>query len=168
MKNIVNLLNEKIDLEFKAWGHKDIYTGESARLFPKEDSDQLGFSIEKLAAKKFSCPYHFHHKEQELFYVIMGNAYLRQDDEFSEVKAGDLIYFKTGTAHQFYNHSEESFVFLAVSNIDSKDICEYPDSKKVLNRESKTLQIEGQEINDYWQGEEAPWVFWPEEIVGKR
>ena len=41
---------------------------------------------------------------------------VRQDDEFYEIKEGDLVWFKTGSAHQFYNHTDSTFLFFALSN----------------------------------------------------
>lgn len=112
----------------------------------------------------FSCPYHFHHHEEELFIAFKGSALVRQDGEFFEMKEGDLVVFKTGTAHQFYNHTKSPFLFFALSNKDANEICEYPDSQKLWNRKEKKLFQNEHEIEDYWKDEEHPEKKWSVEF----
>src|SRR4051794_15258301 len=110
-KNIVNLEN----LEFKSEGtdeHYD-YAFAPAALGKSLGAQKLGFNVSLLPPKQFSCPYHFHHSEEELFLVLEGKAILRQNGEFREVVKGDLIVFPTGPegAHQFYNHTASPFKY---------------------------------------------------------
>jgi gentisate 1,2-dioxygenase len=50
--------------------------------------------METLPPGSFSCPYHLHHHEEELFIAFKGSAMVRQDNEFFEIKEGDLIFLK--------------------------------------------------------------------------
>ena len=118
----------------------------------------LGFGIVKLAPGKASCPYHFHHLEEEMFYVLEGRGVLRQGDENGEERLelgpGDFVSFPAGTgiAHQLLNESDEPFVYLALSNIVEGDVCEYPDSDKVLFRKTR-LALRRTPRLDYFDGE---------------
>ena len=122
------------------------------------DAKDLGFSVVSLDPGKRSCPYHFHHSEEEMFFVLEGRALLRQGDteneEQIEVSAGDFISFPAGTeiAHQFSNTSDGPFVYLALSNIVPGDVCEYPDSDKILVRKTRMILRREPKL-EYFDGE---------------
>ncbi|MDF1800472.1 MAG: cupin domain-containing protein [Planctomycetota bacterium] len=121
-------------------------------------SKQLGYCVVALDPGRASCPYHFHHSEEELFHVLSGVGVLRQGDsegeEEVELRAGDFVSFPAGTgiAHQFLNRSSAPFVYLAVSNRVAADVCEYPDSDKLLVRKTGTLVRRGPKLG-YFDGE---------------
>lgn len=163
MRCVVNLLVEN-KLQFEKFSHGESYSGSSAEIANKWETKKLGFHLEVLDPGKFSCPYHFHHEEEELFLIMKGKAMVRQDDEFFEVKEGDLILFKTGVAHQFYNHTSDPLTFLALSEKAANEVCEYPDSNKKWERASKKLTQYGTEVSDYWIGEENPKSKWPKDF----
>jgi uncharacterized cupin superfamily protein len=128
---------------------------------------KLGWNVSILRAGQFSCPYHFHYSEEELFLVLDGKAMLRQAGRFREVSKGDLIFFANSPdgAHQFYNHTDRPFKFLALSNSnDEFEVAEYPDSKKVIVRKIRKLFEVGTEVG-YYKGEEDPSIFWPEKYL---
>ncbi len=162
MKCIVNLLKEN-QLNFEKFEHSK-YGSASAEISSRWETKKLGFHMESLNPGAFSCPYHFHHLEEELFIVFKGSAMVRQENEFYEINEGDLVVFKTGIAHQFYNHTNSPFVFFALSNKEPNEICEYPDSQKLWNRKDKKLFQNGAEIEDYWKDEERPEKHWPKEF----
>jgi uncharacterized cupin superfamily protein len=166
MKCVVNLNSDPL-LNFVRESHGESYVCQSAPIAKLWDSKKLGFHVEVLEPKTFSCPYHLHHQEEELFLVLEGKAMVRQDEKFFEIAKGDLILFKTGVAHQFYNHSDLPFKFFALSNNVFDEVCEYPDSSKKWERKSKRLSQNGVEVDDYWKDEENPRAKWPSEIVGK-
>lgn len=119
---------------------------------------ELGYALVSLDPGKRSCPYHFHHAEEEMFHVLQGQGFLRQGDEEGEEELelgpGDFIAFPPGTriAHQFINRSDAPFVYLAVSTIIRSDVCEYPDSDKILFRQSRTM-VRRQPVLEYFDGE---------------
>jgi uncharacterized cupin superfamily protein len=54
------------------------------------------------------------------------------DDQTQAVRAGDLIASPAGTeAHQIVNTGASELRYLAISDINTVDIIEYPDSGKV-------------------------------------
>ena len=73
----------------------------------------LGYSISFIAPGSRSYPFHFHHGEEEAFYVLEGRGILRQgdgegEDERIELGPGDVVAFPAGTgiAHQFINDGD--------------------------------------------------------------
>jgi len=115
----------------------------------------LNFDLRQLNPGEFSAPYHFHRNAEELFMVESGTMTLRTPDGFHIVERGDIIFFEMGEkgAHQFYNHSNRPCIYLDIRTFIGYDICEYPDSGKMLlapsfeiyNKESTTGYFEGEE-----------------------
>ena len=106
-----------------------------------------------------SNPYHFHHAEEEAFYILEGHATLRQgaeggEEERIEVGPGDIVAFPAGTgiSHQFINTSDAPFVYLAISTIEPLDVAEYPDSDKVNVRSTRLIVRRSPRL-DYLDGE---------------
>jgi len=63
----------------------------------------LGYSVTFVAPGSRSYPYHFHHGEEEAFYVLEGRGLLRQGDgvgeeELIELGPGDVISFPPALA----------------------------------------------------------------------
>lgn len=159
-ENIVNLER----LELKPGRGVDPYQYETNRPATVMGASKLGFNVSTVPPGQFSCPYHFHHSEEELFLVLEGKAVLRQGDRFREVTKGDLIFCTTGLegAHQFYNHTNAAFKMLAISTMDPMEVAEYPDSKKMYVAKLKKVFQAGAEV-DYWKDETDPAKFWPKE-----
>lgn len=90
----------------------------------------------RLAPGQVSCPYHFHHAEEELYYVLEGTGRLRYDGQERRLRPGDVIGCPPGpgSSHHIENDGDVPLVYLAISNNEPWDICEYPDSDKVLAR----------------------------------
>jgi uncharacterized cupin superfamily protein len=164
-KNIVNLDKLKLEQDQKV---PEAYEYTTASLAPKMGAKKLGYNVSTVPPGKFSCPYHFHHSEEELFLVLEGKAILRQADQYREVSKNDLIFFEASAegAHQFYNHTEQTFKFFALSTKDQLEVAEYPDSKKIFVAKLRKIFQEGSEV-DYWTDEKNPEKFWPTEHLRK-
>lgn len=94
--------------------------------------------------------------------IVSGSATLRTPTGLEIVNAGDLIFFEIGEtgAHQLYNHTTETCLYLDIRTFIGYDIAEYPDSNKIFlapsyeifNKGSKTTYFEGEEnIQDKWK-----------------
>lgn len=121
----------------------------------------LNFDLRKLNPKQYSAPYHFHRFAEELFMVLEGSMTLRSPDGLEIVHTGDIVFFEMGESgsHQFFNHTTESCTYLDVRTFLGYDVCEYPDSGKILLAPS--FEIYGQESKlGYFQGEEAVQEKW--------
>jgi uncharacterized cupin superfamily protein len=122
----------------------------------------LNFDLRLLNPGQFSAPYHFHRNAEELFMVVSGSMTLRSPEGLDIVTNGDIIFFEIGEtgAHQFFNHGTEPCIYLDIRTFIGSDICEYPDSGKILiaptfeifNKETKLGYFEGEEnIVEKWE-----------------
>ena len=125
------------------------------------NSKNLNFDLRLLNPGQLSAPYHFHRFAEELFMVISGSMTLRTPEGFELISSGDLIFFEMGEsgAHQFYNHTSETCTYLDIRTYIGYDVCEYPDSDKILiapsfeifNKESQSTYFEGEKnILERW------------------
>lgn len=154
--NVVHLS----DVPAEAWrppgGRFDVESREVAVALGRKD---LGYCVVTVQPGARSCPYHFHHCEEELFHVLQGRGILRQGDgsgeeERIELGPGDFASFPAGTgiAHQFINPGPEPFVYLALSTVVRADVAEYPDSDKINIRSTRTILRRSPRL-DYFDGE---------------
>jgi uncharacterized cupin superfamily protein len=113
----------------------------------------LGVSYSRVPPGKTMCPFHYHQREDEAFFVLSGRGLFRYGGDVRTVRAGDCISCPAGTgvAHQLANPFTEDLVYLAIGVNDPHEVCVYPDSGKVLVR---SLQRVGFLENvDYFEGE---------------
>jgi uncharacterized cupin superfamily protein len=136
--------------------HAPRYDAESASLTEGTAAAQMGARIDIVAPGQQSCPYHYHHAEEEMFIVLQGEGTLRVAGERVPIRAGDTITIPAGPEypHHLINTSDTPLHYLSISTQKSPEICVYPDSGKVgsyapglrvLHREAAGL--------DYWDGE---------------
>ena len=117
---------------------------------------KLGAGYDILAPGKRSCPYHFHHAQEEMFVILEGEGTLRVAGEMLPVSAGDVVFIPPGAdyPHQFVNTSGAPLKYLSISTQERPEICEYPDSAKVAayDRAVRLVQRPADRL-DYWDGE---------------
>ena len=116
--------------------------------------ENLNFDLRQLNPDQYSVPYHFHRYAEELFMIISGSATLRTPNGFEIVNSGDLIFFEKGKtgAHQLYNHTTETCVYLDIRTYIGYDVAEYPDSNKIFIAPSREIfEIDSQV--SYFEGE---------------
>lgn len=154
-----NNVANKDDIKAETWPtDMERYGCSSKELAIAVGAKDLGYCLVSLDPGKRSCPYHFHHSEEEVFYVLEGEGTLRQGDTDGEeeipLRAGDVISFPAGTgiAHQFLNTSDKPFVYFALSNRIKSDVAEYPDSNKVLIR-GRRMMLRRTPTLKYFDGE---------------
>jgi uncharacterized cupin superfamily protein len=126
----------------------------------REAGGSLGVVQNTLPSGSAGCPFHWHAREDEVFFVLSGRGVLRYGDQVREIGPGDCVSCPAGTrvAHQIANPFDEDLVYLAMGPYDPHEVCGYPDNGKVLVRD---LRAVGRfEERDYMDGEpEAPLVF---------
>ena len=91
-------------------------------------------SVYEIPPGKSAYPYHYHHKNEETFYILSGKGILRTPEGERTVSAGDLLFFPTGPAgaHKLTNCSEtENLTYLDFDVVHDVDIAVYPDSDKI-------------------------------------
>ena len=96
---------------------------------------KLGYNLTILPPGKVQCPFHCHRIEEEMFFILEGEGELRFGSERYPIRKHDVIACPTGgpeVAHQIINTGATTMRYLALSTLDEADICEYPDSGKLL------------------------------------
>ncbi len=131
MKPVINLA----DLEFDDIEDSGYYTSRRATIGDRIGARQLGYNLTELPPGKAQCPFHSHHGEEEMFFILDGEGELRFGSARYPIRKNDVIACPTGgaeVAHQIINTGRTVLRYLALSNRVELEACEYPDSNKVL------------------------------------
>ena len=114
-------------------------------------------SVYEIPPHKSAYPYHFHHNNEETFYILSGEGVLRTPDGERKVSAGEFLFFPTGPAgaHKLTNSSDaENLVYIDFDVVHDVDITIYPDSEKIGVWGMGINQLYSQaEAVDYYDGE---------------
>lgn len=114
-------------------------------------------SIYEIPPGKSAYPYHFHVKNEEVFYIISGKGRLKTPAGEKAVAAGDLLFFPANEngAHKLTNTSEsELLVYLDFSTAHDVDVALYPDSGKIAVWGKGTNKVFKTDSSvDYYEGE---------------
>jgi uncharacterized cupin superfamily protein len=138
-----------------------LYDSLCARLAGGTAACKLGASIDTVAPGKRSCPYHFHHAQEEMFIVLEGTGTLRVAGEMLPLRPGDIAFIPPGPEypHQIINTSEAPLKYLSIGTREVPEIVEYPDSGKYsasgvpdAGISFNAVQRTGSNV-DYWDGE---------------
>ena len=151
--------HNEVDLEH--WTRPPLFESSGAALASGTAARKLGCSVDTLPPGKQSCPYHFHHAQEEMFVVIEGHGTLRVAGERLPIRAGDVIFIPPGPQypHHILNTSDAPLKYLAIGTRESPEVCEYPDSGKFLATAASEGQGSFHGIHkrgsslDYWDGE---------------
>ena len=111
-----------------------IYTSSRAAIGQQIGARDLGYNLTVLPPGKVQCPFHSHHGEEEMFFILEGEGELRFGDKRYPLRRNDVIACPTGgaeVAHQIVNTGTVPMRYLAISTIVDLEACEYPDSGKV-------------------------------------
>ena len=135
---------------------------------PALGAKKLGYNLTEVPPGKKAFPYHFHHVNEELFFILSGVGEVRMPDGTHPLNEGDLLCCPPGPggAHQIVNTGKEPLRYLALSSIQDPEVVEYPDAGKygvVVGRVPGRPIAESQFFAyaftknrvDYWEGEDA-------------
>ena len=160
MKPILNL-DELNDFEKNAKGSfAEKYAGVSDKI----GAEKLDYSVTILQPGKMVCPFHNHRVSEEMFLILEGSGTLRFGSEEYPLKVHDIIACPPGgrdVAHQIINTSDTELRYLCLSTSEEADICEYPDSNKMMayarGEEDKRFRhiAKMEQAVDYYDGEEC-------------
>jgi uncharacterized cupin superfamily protein len=137
------------------------YRSDCTRVGPLVGAKALGYGYDVVPPGKRACPFHSHHAEEEMFFIVRGEGTLRYGAETRKIRAGDFICCPTGgpdTAHQIINDSSAELAYISVSTMMPAEVCEYPDSGKIgaFGGASPSRVRHMTEVSaavDYWKGE---------------
>ena len=127
------------------------------KFVPIDGAKNALVSVYEIPPHKSAYPYHYHHKNEETFYILSGEGILKTPGGERHVAAGEFLFFPTGPAgaHKLTNCSDsQNLVYIDFDVVHDIDIAVYPDSDKI--------GIWGMDINkifpqsgsvDYYDGE---------------
>lgn len=130
VKPIINL--EAV--EFDDVEENGRFTSRRATISDLIGARDLGYNLTVLPPGKVQCPFHSHHGEEEMFFILEGEGELRFGDQRYPIRQHDVIACPPGgpeVAHQIINTGTTTMRYLAISTLVEVEACEYPDSGKV-------------------------------------
>jgi uncharacterized cupin superfamily protein len=102
------------------------------RVGPLLGLNSLGCAVHVVPPGKKAFPFHRHHVQDELFFVVSGEGEYRFGETTVPVRTGDIVAAPAGTqAHQLINTGPADLRYLGVSTGGGVDVVDYPDSKKI-------------------------------------
>jgi len=163
MKPIVNL----DEVVLRRLSHGDKFEVLEGPISAAAGAKQLGYSIAVVPPGKRAYPFHCHHVNEEMFFVLEGSGVLRLGEAEYPIRKGDVIAAPAGgreTAHQIVNTSSGELRYLMISTMLPTDVIEHPDSDKVAifvggapgyDADRRTFNYRGRlgPKCDYWEGE---------------
>ena len=130
MKPVLNL----DEVEFDDVEENGRYTSSRGSIGRRIGARKLGYNLTVLPPGKVQCPFHCHHAEEEMFFILEGEGELRFGDRRHLIRKHDVICCPTGgpeVAHQIVNTGTTTMRYLAISTLAEVEVCEYPDSGKL-------------------------------------
>lgn len=90
---------------------------------------QFGVNLTRLAPGAASAHRHWHKNEDELVYMLKGEAVLVEDDGETVLRPGDVATFKAGVpvGHMIVNRSDKDAVLLEVGTRAENEVSTYTD-----------------------------------------
>jgi uncharacterized cupin superfamily protein len=138
--------------------------GRHAPVAGKIGGRKLGYNVSVCPPGKSTCPFHNHHINEEMFFILEGEGLLRFGDRKFPLRKGDFVACPPGgreVAHQMINTGKTDLIYIALSTETPEEVAEYPDSDKVGvflgdrgNPRLRKLFVAGKAV-DYWEGETA-------------
>jgi uncharacterized cupin superfamily protein len=154
---IVNLEEIALD-DFR---HGDKFSARLGRVGRKLGMQKIGCGLVVLEPGKRAWPFHGHYAQEEAFVVLEGSGLLRYGEGEYPIRTGDVIFTPTGPerAHQIVNDTDVPLKYLALSSMDTPEICYYPDSNKtgafhITEKGFEGFMSRDGELADYWDGED--------------
>jgi len=155
------------DIPLEDWRHGERFEAKLGPLARILGARKLGYRLVVLPPGKTAWPFHAHHANEEMFFVIEGRGTLRLGTDRHPIRAGDVIGIPPGpeTPHQILNDGDADLRYLAVSTMLEPDVVECPDSGKIgimagsppggdRSRRTLTLYVPRSAAVDYWEGED--------------
>jgi uncharacterized cupin superfamily protein len=163
-KPVVNIDDVELVHQF---GHGDRFEARMAPISNHIGAKKLAYNLTVVPAGRRAFPFHNHHNNEELFFILDGQGTLRFGDQEYPVRPGDVIACPPGgpeVAHQLINTGSEDLRYLALSTTLDTEVVQYPDSGKFgsfagleAGKRPHEARFSGffaeQARLDYWEGE---------------
>ncbi len=130
-KNVIHL--SEIPLEQMKVPEDSSFGGVRQRAGAAIGAAKLGYSVFTVPPGKAAFPFHLHHTNEEMIYILQGEATLRLGKDEIAVSSGTFIACPPGPdyPHQLINASANNLHYLVVSTMEYPEIAQYPDSNKI-------------------------------------
>lgn len=131
-KNPVLNINDAVLSEIEDNGK---FGAQTSRMGPVIGAEQIGAMLTIVKPGRRAFPFHVHHRNEEMFYILEGEGDYRFGEETYRVKSGDLLAAPAGgndKAHQLVNTGSSDLKYLSFSTMHEPEVAEYPDSGKFL------------------------------------
>jgi uncharacterized cupin superfamily protein len=117
---------------------------------------QLGAHVETLMPGSVSSDRHWHEDEDELLFMLDGEAVLVEDAGEETLRPGDAAVWAKGTpnAHQIANRSSRSCTYLIVGARVAAGAIHYPELGRTCHFEGKRWRVVDRDGNVLREGEE--------------
>jgi uncharacterized cupin superfamily protein len=162
-KHVVHLSNVPLEEVSAPPGSR--FGGKRQRVGSFVGAQKLGYSWFRVPSGKAAFPYHTHTGNEEMIYILEGNAVLRLGKEEIAVTGGTVIACPPGAdyPHQLVNTGSQELCYLVVSTMEYPDISIYPDSNKIgayaTSGRDRRLGLRGLYVKDqnvdYYHGEDG-------------
>ncbi|OGA09365.1 MAG: hypothetical protein A3D95_02030 [Betaproteobacteria bacterium RIFCSPHIGHO2_12_FULL_69_13] len=121
------------DVPLHDWADADGVRARIAWVGYRMGSRKLGFNVTVIVPGRSAFPFHAHHANEEMFFVLEGRGTIRIGKDRHPIRKGDFISLPPGRryAHQIVNTSTRPLRFLAVSTMELPEVGEYPESGKI-------------------------------------
>ncbi len=153
----IKITNKKL-IEPKHKNEQEPYEYYKYEVTKRSPESQCYVAIYEIPPQKANYPYHYHLKNEEVFYIISGNGILETPNGNKTISAGDIIVCPPSEkgAHRIINSSKtEMLVYLDCDTVNNPDITYYPNSDKVgiiLHGQSSTFYKKDADV-EYYEGE---------------
>ena len=156
------------DVPLMEFGNGAGFEAKLGRIGPMVGAAQLGCSLTVVPAGKKAFPFHNHHANEEMAFVLSGTGEVRLGEARYPLRPGDVVAMPAGgaeAAHQIVNTGTDELRYLCLSTMLTPEAVEYPDSGKFAvtaqippggrPRDARLRFIGRAETTlDYWDGEE--------------
>jgi len=152
MPKVFNYKNEQMKYQNVELHEYNRLTSEN--LSKESNVNKFDCKIRILEKWNYSYPYHYHHNAEEVFVILEWAWELRTSEGIQDISKGDIILFeiwKSG-AHQLFNNQIAPLIYVDIKTNHDLDVCEYPDTEKVILLPSKEIFYKGKKTN-YFEGE---------------
>lgn len=104
---------------------------------------QFGGYVQTLQPGARSSNRHWHEKEDEFLYVLVGEVTVTENDGEHVLHPGDAACWPAGVpnAHHVSNRSDAPCSYLIVGTRLTQDVCHYPDLGRTLYSEGETWRL---------------------------
>ena len=128
-------MNDPIDpnLNFPKWDVEmpdPPFSSRAARIGEHAGGEELGATLYEILPGGAISPYHVHHGNEEILFVLSGSPELRTPDGVRLLETGAVVAFPRGRrgAHRVKNSSPEPARVLIVSTMNFPDVVQHVDT----------------------------------------